>query len=119
MTAKDFDWLKYKYPVWYGKYGKWWETYNRMSPPNVHHPIVAEDVDYQYPHRCWTCMVPCLVREDMVRAEVVGQGRTYCHEVGGGTHREAFRPPYQGREAPDAGQPPAQRERDTPDPGRH
>ncbi|MGB6613101.1 MAG: hypothetical protein WBE95_03380, partial [Trebonia sp.] len=61
MTDKDFEWFEYKYPGWYDRYGKWWENYNRLSRPNGHHPIVAEDVDYQYPHRCWTCMVPCLV----------------------------------------------------------
>ena len=71
MTDKDFEWFEYKYPGWYDRYGKWWENYNRLSRPNGHHPIVAEDVDYQYPHRCWTCMVPCLVREDMV----YGRGR--------------------------------------------
>ena len=78
MTDKDFEWFEYKYPGWYDKYGKWWENYNRLSRPNGHHPIVAEDVDYQYPHRCWTCMVPCLVREDMVMDQVDGQWRTYC-----------------------------------------
>ena len=41
----------------------------------------AEDVDYVYPHRCWTCMVPCLIREDMVVDEVDGQLHTYCHEI--------------------------------------
>ncbi len=73
MTDTDFEWFEYKYPGWYDKYGKWWENYNRLSRPNGHHPIVAESVDYVYPHRCWTCMVPCLVREDMVIDEVDGQ----------------------------------------------
>ena len=104
MTDKDFEWFEYKYPGWYDKYGAWWENYNRLSTPNGHHPIVAEDVDYQYPHRCWTCMVPCLVREDMVMAEVDGQMRTYCHEACRWTDVEAFRPTYQGRETPNMGQ---------------
>jgi propane monooxygenase large subunit len=65
---------------------------------------VAENVDYVYPHRCWTCMVPCLVREDMVMAEVDGQWRTYCHEECRWTDAEAFRPTYQGRETPNMGQ---------------
>ena len=68
-----------------------------------HNPIVFEDVDYQYPHRCWT-MVPCLVREDMVMAEVDGQMRTYCHEACRWTDVEAFRPTFQGRETPNMGQ---------------
>jgi propane 2-monooxygenase large subunit len=104
MTDKDFEWFEYKYPGWYDKYGKWWENYNRLSTPNGHHPIVAEDVDYNYPHRCWTCMVPCLVREDMVIDKVDGQWRTYCHEICRWTDAEAFRPTYQGRQTPNMGQ---------------
>ena len=49
MTDKDFEWFEYKYPGWYDKYGAWWENYNRLSMPNGHHPIVAEDVDYAVP----------------------------------------------------------------------
>ena len=49
-------------------------------------------------------MVPCLVREDMVMAEVDGQMRTYCHEACRWTDVEAFRPTYQGRETPNMGQ---------------
>ena len=49
-------------------------------------------------------MVPCLVREDMVMAEVDGQTRTYCHEACRWTDVEAFRPTYQGRETPNMGQ---------------
>jgi propane monooxygenase large subunit len=104
MTDKDFEWFEYKYPGWYDKYGKWWENYARLSMPNGHHPIVAENVDYAYPHRCWTCMVPCLVREDMVMAEVNGQWRTYCHEECRWTDTVAFRPTYEGRETPNMGQ---------------
>ena len=103
MTERDFEWFEYKYPGWYDKYGAWWENYSRLAEPNGHHPIVAEDVDYPYPHRCWTCMVPCLVREDMVMAEVDGQMRTYCHEACRWTDVEAFRPTYQGRETPEHG----------------
>ncbi len=58
---------------------------------------------YQYPHRCWTCMVPCLVREDMVMDEVDGQMRTYCSETCRWTDVEAFRPTYEGRQTPNMG----------------
>jgi propane monooxygenase large subunit len=104
MTDKDFEWFEYKYPGWYDKYGAWWENYNRLSMPNGHHPIVAESVDYVYPHRCWTCMVPCLVREDMVMDQVDGQWRTYCSEPCHWTDATAFRPTYQGRDTPNMGQ---------------
>src|SRR3712207_8174654 len=43
-------------------YGKWWEAYGALAKKNGHGPITFEDVDYQYPHRCWSCMVPCLIR---------------------------------------------------------
>ena len=49
-------------------------------------------------------MVPCLVREDMVMAEVDGQMRTYCHEACRWTDTVAFRPTYQGRQTPNMGQ---------------
>jgi propane monooxygenase large subunit len=104
MTDKDFEWFEYKYPGWYDKYGAWWENYSRLSVANGHNPIALEDVDYVYPARCWTCMVPCLVREDMVMAEVDGQVRTYCHEACRWTDTVAFRPTYEGRETPNMGQ---------------
>jgi propane monooxygenase large subunit len=103
MTDKDFEWFEYKYPGWYDKYGPWWENYNRLSVPNGHHAIVAEDVDYVYPIRCWTCMVPCLIREDIQTAEVDGMQRTYCSETCKWTDVTAFRPIYQGRSTPSMG----------------
>ena len=105
MTDEDFEWFEYKYPGWYDKYGKWWENYNRLAVPNGHNPIVFEDVDYVYPARCWTCMVPCLVREDIVTAEVDGVHRTYCHEVCRWTDVEAFRPYLPGSRDPEHGPP--------------
>ena len=103
MTDEDFEWFEYKYPGWYDKYGKWWENYSRLSIPNGHKPIVGEDVDYVYPNRCWVCMVPCLIREDICSADVDGVHRTYCSETCRWTDVEAFRPVYQGRETPNMG----------------
>jgi propane monooxygenase large subunit len=113
MTDEDFEWFEYKYPGWYDRYGKWWENYARLSLPNGHHPIVGENVDYVYPHRCWVCMVPCLVREDMVMDKVDGQWRTYCHEMCAWTDKVAFRPTYMGRETPNMGQLTGKREWET------
>ena len=100
MTDEDFEWFEHKYPGWYDKYGKWWENYSRLALPNGHKPIVGEDVDYVYPNRCWVCMVPCLIREDIHTADVDGVHRTYCSETCRWTDVEAFRPVYQGRETP-------------------
>ena len=65
--------------------------------------IAFEDVGYQYPHRCWTCMVPCLIREDMVVDKVDDQWRTYCSETCAWTDKTAFRAEYEGRETPNMG----------------
>ena len=103
MTDVDFEWFEYKYPGWYNKYGKWWENYNRLKYPGKNKPIAFEDVDYQYPHRCWTCMVPALIREDIVCEKVDGQWRTYCSETCAWTDIKAFRPEYEGRATPSMG----------------
>src|SRR5919198_4969106 len=103
MTDTDFEWFEEKYPGWYSKFGKWWEAYNRMAHPGKNKPIAFEDVGYEYPHRCWTCMVPCLIREDMVTDKVDGQWRTYCSETCHWTDATAFRPEYEGRDTPNMG----------------
>ncbi|GAB92863.1 aromatic/alkene/methane monooxygenase hydroxylase/oxygenase subunit alpha [Gordonia rhizosphera] len=103
MTDKDFEWFEEKYPGWYNRFGKWWENYNRLKYPGKNKPIAFEDVDYEYPHRCWTCMVPCLIREDTVMDKVDGQWRTYCSETCAWTDKTAFRPEYEGRATPNMG----------------
>jgi len=80
---------------------------------NGHGPITFEDADYQYPHRCWTCMVPCVIREDMVVDEVDGQIRTYCSETCHWTDTVAFRGEYHGRPTPAMGRLTGKREWET------
>ncbi len=113
LTDEDFEWFEHKYPGWYNKYGKWWENYRDMAKPNGHKPITFEDNGYVYPHRCWTCMVPCLIREDTVMDVVDGQARTYCSEVCHWTDKVAFRPTYMGRPTPSMGQLSGKREWET------
>ncbi|MCA1219597.1 methane monooxygenase [Streptomyces sp. 8L] len=113
MTDDDFEWFESKYPGWYNEYGRWWEAYNRLRHPKGNKPIAFEDVNYQYPHRCWTCMVPCLVREDMVVDKVDGQWRTYCSETCAWTDTTAFRPEYEGRATPSMGRLTGKREWET------
>lgn len=103
MTEEDFEWFEHKYPGWYDKFGKWWEHYSALSEPNGHNPIAFEDTGYVYPHRCWSCMVPCLIREDTVFDEVDGEWRTYCSETCHWTDAVAFRGEYNGRETPAMG----------------
>ena len=114
MDDTDFEWFEHKYPGWYDKYGKWWERYSDYSVKNGHKPIAFEPgADYEYPHRCWSCMVPCLIREDMVVDEVDGQVRTYCSETCHWTDAVAFRPEYEGRPTPAMGQLTGKREWET------
>jgi propane 2-monooxygenase large subunit len=103
MTEEDFEWFEHKYPGWYDKFGKWWEHYSALSEPNGHNPIAFENTGYVYPHRCWSCMVPCLIREDTVFDEVDGEWRTYCSETCHWTDAVAFRGEYKGRETPAMG----------------
>jgi propane monooxygenase large subunit len=114
MDDRDFEWFEHKYPGWYDKYGKWWERYGDLSKKNGHAPIPFDaDTDYVYPHRCWSCMVPCLIREDMVVDEVDGQVRTYCSETCHWTDAVAFRPEYNGRATPSMGKLTGKREWET------
>ena len=113
MTPEDFEWFEHKYPGWYDEYGVWWEHYSSLSEPNGHKPIAFEDTGYVYPHRCWSCMVPCLIREDTVMDYVDGQWRTYCHEYCHWTDTVAFRDTYKGRPTPAMGKMTGKREWET------
>jgi len=114
MTDTDFEWFEFKYPGWYNKYGKWWERYSALAYPNGKKAIAFDpDTDYVYPHRCWTCMVPCLIREDAVMEEIDGTVRTYCSEMCAWTDIKAFRPQYEGRETPNMGKLTGKREWET------
>jgi propane monooxygenase large subunit len=103
MTDEDFEWFEHKYPGWYDKYGSWWENYSRLSDPHSYGPIAFAEVNYQYPLRCWTCMVPCLIREDLVVDKVDGEWRSYCSATCHWTDKVAFRPEYNGRATPSMG----------------
>ncbi len=103
MVEEDFEWFEHKYPGWYDKFGKWWEHYSALSEPNGHLPVAFENTGYVYPHRCWTCMVPCLIREDTVFDEVDGEWRTYCSDTCHWTDKVAFRGEYNGRPTPAMG----------------
>jgi propane 2-monooxygenase large subunit len=113
MTEEDFEWFEHKYPGWYDKFGKWWEHYQTLSEPNGHKPIAFENSGYVYPHRCWSCMVPCLIREDTVMDYVDGQWRTYCHKWCHWQDKYAFRETYNGRETPAMGKMTGKREWET------
>jgi propane monooxygenase large subunit len=115
MDDTDFEWFEHKYPGWYDKYGVWWERYTEMSKKAAGGAPITfnEGADYEYPHRCWSCMVPCLIREDVVMDEVDGQVRTYCSEGCHWTDTVAFRPEYHGRPTPAMGKLSGKREWET------
>jgi propane monooxygenase large subunit len=103
QTEKDFDWFEHKYPGWYAKFGDFWKWYAKLSKPGETNILFNSDVGYVYPHRCWSCMVPCLIREDFVCDEVDGKMYTYCSEGCRWTHKVAFGGEYKGRPTPAMG----------------
>ena len=107
QTEKDFEWFEHKYPGWYAEFGDYWKWYDKLSKPGETNILFNSDIGYVYPHRCWSCMVPCLIREDFVCDEVDGKMYTYCSEGCRWTHKVAFAAEYEGRA--DAGDGPFQR----------
>ena len=102
MVERDFDWFEAKYPGWYNEFGTYWENYRKASLPNQP-PLMYLDSGYVYPHRCWSCNVPALIREDFCVDEVDGELYTYCSEICRWTHKVAFAPEYNGRPTPAMG----------------
>lgn len=104
LDERDFEWFEYKYPGWYEKFGHYWEWYRKLSEPGNPPMTHAGDLTgYVYPHRCWTCLVPCLIREDFVVDEVDGELYTYCSDQCRWTHKVAFQGQYNGRKTPAMG----------------
>ena len=115
MDDTDFEWFEHKYPGWYDKYGKWWERYSDYSVKNGRKPIAFEPgADYEYPHRCWSCMVPCLIREDMVATRSTARcaGPTARRPATGPTRSRSARS-TRGRPTPAMGQLTGKREWET------
>ena len=102
MTPRDFDWFEAKYPGWYNEFGTYWENYEKASLPKQP-PLVYMDSGYVYPHRCWSCNIPALVREDFCIDTVDGELYTYCSELCRWTHKVAFADEYNGRKTPAMG----------------
>jgi propane 2-monooxygenase large subunit len=102
MTEADFEWFEAKYPGWYAKFGAYWENYRDLSLPN-NPPSLFVDTGYVYPHRCWSCMVPCLIHEDFVVDTVDGELYTYCSDLCRWTHKYGFAAEYEGRPTPAMG----------------
>lgn len=76
---KDFEWFEAKYPGWYAQFGEFWRWYEKLSRPGQTPITFNGDVGYVYPHRCWSSLVPCVVREDIVTGEINGEVFTFAH----------------------------------------
>ncbi|MBJ2151787.1 aromatic/alkene/methane monooxygenase hydroxylase/oxygenase subunit alpha [Paracoccus sp. IB05] len=113
QTDKDFEWFEHKYPGWYSEFGDFWKWYGKLSKPGQKVITFNEETGYVYPHRCWSCLVPCLIREDMVVDEIDGQLHTFAHELDRWTAVEAFSDEYQGRPTPAMGKFSGKREWET------
>jgi propane monooxygenase large subunit len=103
QTEKDFEWFEHKYPGWYAQFGEYWNWYAKLSEKGQTNILFNSDVGYVYPHRCWSCMVPCLIREDFTYDTVDGKVFTYCSEQCRWTHKVAFAAEYEGRATPAMG----------------
>ncbi|UQD70709.1 aromatic/alkene/methane monooxygenase hydroxylase/oxygenase subunit alpha [Bradyrhizobium japonicum] len=103
QTERDFEWFEHKYPGWYAEFGDFWKWHAKLSVPGETNILFNSEVGYSYPHRCWSCMVPCLIREDFVCDEVDGKIYTYCSEGCRWTHKVAFAAEYEGRATPAMG----------------
>jgi len=103
QTEKDFEWFEHKYPGWYSEFGDYWKWYAKLSKKGETQVLFNADVGYVYPHRCWSCMVPCLIREEFCCDEVDGKMYTYCSEQCRWTHKVAFAAEYEGRATPAMG----------------
>jgi propane monooxygenase large subunit len=103
QTERDFEWFEKKYPGWYARFGEYWKWYEKLSHPGQTNVLFNQDTGYVYPHRCWSCLVPCLIREDFVYDEVDGEIYTYCSDICRWTHKVAFAPEYEGRPTPAMG----------------
>src|SRR5258705_434286 len=103
QTEKDFEWFEHKYPGWYAEFGDFWKWHAKLSVPGETNILFNSEVGYVYPHRCWSCMVPCLIREDFVCDEVDGKMYTYCSEGCRWTHKVGFAAEYEGRPTPAMG----------------
>ncbi|TIX66714.1 MAG: methane monooxygenase [Mesorhizobium sp.] len=113
QTDKDFEWFEHKYPGWYAEFGDFWKWYAKLSHKGEKVLLFNSDVGYVYPHRCWSCLVPCLIREDMVVGEIDGQLHTFAHELDKWTATVAFADEYQGRPTPAMGRFSGKREWET------
>lgn len=103
QTERDFEWFEHKYPGWYAKFGAFWEWYNKLSKRGSDIVTFNQETGYVYPHRCWSCMVPVVIREDLIVDEVDGELHTYCSEVCHWTHKEAFQDTYRDKPTPAMG----------------
>jgi propane monooxygenase large subunit len=113
MTERDFEWFEHKYPGWYAEFGNFWQWYEKLSHKGSKPILVAEETGYVYPHRCWSCLVPCLIREEFCFDEVDGKLHTYCSEECRWTHKAAFAMEYEGRPTPAMGRFSGKREWET------
>ena len=95
------------------EFGDFWKWYAKLSHKGETVITFNQDVGYVYPHRCWSCLVPCLIREDMVVDEIDGKLHTFAHELDRWTAVEAFADEYQGRPTPAMGRFSGKREWET------
>jgi propane monooxygenase large subunit len=77
LDERDFEWFESKYPGWYEHYGWFWEAYRKVTDP-AHKHLLLSDLMAKAPPNCWTCLMPCVLEEDLVHRVVADKTRFYC-----------------------------------------
>jgi propane monooxygenase large subunit len=76
LDERDFEWFENHYPGWYDEYGGFWEMYREARDP-AEQTLLLSFVNLAPPF-CWTCMLPCVIDEDMTHRVVDNRTRFYC-----------------------------------------
>ncbi len=80
LTETDFEWFEAQYPGWYDEYGATWEAFAALADPDEGAILLSGFMEGAPPF-CWTCLLACVIDEDMCH-------RTCCDRHG--TERTRF-----------------------------
>jgi propane monooxygenase large subunit len=77
LDERDFEWFEAKYPGWYDEYGAFFEAHRACQDPGEA-ALLLNGLLEGAPPTCWTCMLPCVLEEDMTHRVVAEHTRFYC-----------------------------------------
>jgi propane monooxygenase large subunit len=78
LDEHDFEWFEAKYPGWYAAYGAPWEAFREVNKdPQQFVHLLNMALELAAPS-CWTCLMGCVIPEDMCHRVVDERTRFYC-----------------------------------------